>query len=111
MDGIVLCGINKRFGEKQVLSGFSLSVPAGGRICLMGGSGSGKTTVLNIILGLVKPDSGTVSGVPQKVAAVFQEDRLPEYLSAAANVRFVTGSALPDGEITALLRELGLAGS
>ena len=111
MDGIRLQDIYKRFGEKQVLSGYSLAVPAGGRVCLTGGSGSGKTTVLNIIMGLVKPDSGTISGVPQKIAAVFQEDRLAEYLSAFTNVRFVTGNTLPDKEIAGILRELGLEGS
>ena len=111
MDEIKLEKINKHFGEKQVLSDLSLAVPAGARVCLTGASGSGKTTLLNIILGRVKPDSGTVSGVPQKIAAVFQEDRLPEYLSAFANVRFVTGKSMPAREITALLGMLGLEGS
>lgn len=111
MDEIRLENIYKRFGEKQVFAGYSLTVPAGARICITGGSGSGKTTLLNMILGLVKPDSGSVTGVPQKVAAVFQEDRLPEYMSAFANVRFVTGKSVPPRDITALLGMLGLEGS
>ena len=41
-----------------------------------GPSGIGKTTLLNLIMGLSCPDKGSVEGAPQKISALFQEDRL-----------------------------------
>lgn len=108
---IRLENINKSFGSKAVLCGFSANFEQGKRYCIMGASGGGKTTLLNIILGLQKADSGTVSGVPEHIAAVFQEDRLCEPYSALANVLAVTGSTVPEAEIIALLGALGLEGN
>lgn len=108
---ILLRNINKAFGEKKVISDLSLKLEYGKRYCIMGASGSGKTTLLNIILGLQRADSGTLSGVPKHVSAVFQEDRLCEPYSALANVLAVTGKAVPEAEIIAMLGALGLEGS
>ena len=108
---IILKSINKSFGEKKVLKSFSACFEKGKGYCIMGASGGGKTTLLNIILGLQKPDSGTISGVPENLSAVFQEDRLCEPYSAVANVLAVTGKSVPETEIVALLRALGLSGS
>ena len=79
---IVLKNIYKSFGGQRVLEDLSLEIPDGGRVAVMGRSGAGKTTLINIIMGLVKPDGGEVS-VPKGTAfgAVFQEDRLIEGLS------------------------------
>lgn len=95
-----LSSVSKAFDGKQVLSLFSLDINKGDRICLMGASGCGKTTVINLLLGLVAPDSGTVEN-PLKTSAVFQEDRLCEDFSALSNVRMV----MPDGD-TGRAREL-----
>lgn len=57
---IQLLNINKRFGEKIVLSDVSLSVNRGEFVCITGKSGVGKTTLLNIMGLLEKPDSGEV---------------------------------------------------
>jgi ATP-binding cassette subfamily C protein len=53
-------------GERQVLDGVSLQVPAGGVTVLIGPSGAGKTTIADMILGLYRPDRGRVllDGVP-----------------------------------------------
>ncbi len=51
----------------------------------------GKTTLLRCIAGLEMPDSGTVTGVPERLGFVFQEDRLCPQLDAVENVRLVTG--------------------
>ena len=78
--------LTKRFGEHLLFEDltFSAAAPA----VLWAPSGWGKTTLLRILLGLDKPDSGTVAGVG-RAAAVFQEDRLCENLSSRANIRMV----------------------
>lgn len=99
----------KRFGDKAVLEDVSLTVPDGAVVCLMAPSGRGKTTLLRCIAGLEMPDSGTVTGVPERLGFVFQEDRLCPQLDAVENVRLVTGRAMSQPDIEAHLRELGLA--
>lgn len=84
----------KRFGDKAVLEDVSLTVPDGAVVCLMAPSGRGKTTLLRCIAGLEMPDSGTVTGVPERLGFVFQEDRLCPQLDAVENVRLVTGRAM-----------------
>ena len=99
----------KRFGDKVVLEDVSLTVPDGAVVCLMAPSGRGKTTLLRCIAGLEMPDSGTVTGVPERLGFVFQEDRLCPQLDAVENVRLVTGRAMSRPDIEAHLRELGFA--
>ncbi len=57
---IQLLNINKKFGEKKVLSNISLSIKKNEFVCITGESGVGKTTLLNIIGLLMKPDSGEI---------------------------------------------------
>ena len=99
----------KRFGDKVVLEDVSLIVPDGAVVCLMAPSGRGKTTLLRCIAGLEMLDSGTVTGVPERLGFVFQEDRLCPQLDAVENVRLVTGRAMSRPDIEEYLRELGLA--
>lgn len=104
--------ISKSFGEKQVLSNVNLQVDAGRPVCLMGPSGYGKTTLLNILLGLLEPDTGRVDIPPgTRFAPVFQEDRLCEGLSAGANIRMTARSKLDEQTVTAMLERLGLPGT
>ena len=90
---VELRGIHKSFGDKRVLADFNLSL-GHGITCLMGPSGKGKTTIVNILAGLTDIDSGTVN-IPSgtKFSFVFQEDRLLEWESALINVLFVTENA------------------
>ena len=57
---IELTNIHKRFGANKVLQGTSLVVPKGTSLVIICGSGTGKSITLKCILGLVKPDSGTI---------------------------------------------------
>ncbi len=111
MNPIKFLNVSKSFGEKKVLSDFSHTFEIGSRMCIMGASGVGKTTLLNLTLGLEKADSGEISGVPDDISAVFQEDRLSESFSSVANIIAVTGKSVPESEILNCLSELGLQGS
>ena len=64
------------YGEKTVLDGFSLELPASGLTGITGPSGCGKTTLLRLLGGLEKPRRGTISGVEGDAAFLFQENRL-----------------------------------
>ncbi len=86
-----LCNIFKSFGEKKVLADFSMEVPDGGRVCLLGASGGGKTTVLNIIAGLISPDSGSLELPAGSISYVFQEYRLLPWLTAEENITAAAG--------------------
>lgn len=101
----------KSFDGKVVLDHVSLTLESGGTACLMAPSGRGKTTLLRCIVGLETPDSGQITDLPERIAYVFQEDRLCDGFSAVDNIRLVTGKALGEGEIRRHLEELGLAGS
>lgn len=106
---IILTGISKSFGEKKVLNDLSVSFPYGRITCIMGPSGCGKTTLLNILMGIIAPDSGTIEGLPGKISAVFQEDRLCEDFKTATNIRMVTDR--PESEILECLEKLGIRDS
>lgn len=110
MENIVCDRVWKKYGEKTALREFSTVFPAGKVTCLMAPSGKGKTTLLRMILGLTEPSGGTITGVPKKKAAVFQEDRLCPGLSAVENITLVIGKKR-EAEARSLLGKLGLAES
>ena len=62
-DGVAvrLEGVSKRFGPQVAVSGFDLEVPRGVIYGLLGPNGSGKTTTLRMIMGILHPDEGSVS--------------------------------------------------
>ena len=57
---IELRDVHKAFGAKKVLQGVNLTVPTGESMVIIGGSGTGKSVLLKCILGLIKPDAGTI---------------------------------------------------
>jgi osmoprotectant transport system ATP-binding protein len=71
---IELSGISKSYHAQTVLHPLDLTVPAGMALALVGPSGCGKSTLLRLILGLIEPDTGTVSvhGEPMSGPAVLQ---------------------------------------
>lgn len=97
-------GLHKSFGRAEaavtVLADLAFELPAGGSLALMGRSGSGKSTVLNILCGLARPDAGELrlfgqdhrqADWPQlrreRIGVVFQEANLMPTLSLLDNVR------------------------
>jgi ABC-type nitrate/sulfonate/bicarbonate transport system ATPase subunit len=83
---IYLDRINKSYGSQIVLSDFNLGIKKSDRIGLIGDSGTGKTTVLNVIAGLVKPDSGEVKINCNRIGYIFQESRLMPWKTVLNNV-------------------------
>ena len=108
MRDIMIQGLYKAFVGKEVLRDFSAVLPAGRVTGLMAPSGTGKTTLLRILMGLERPDRGTITGLQGlRLSAVFQEDRLCENLNPVSNLRLVT-PALSREAAEAALAAVGL---
>ena len=67
MDMLRITGLHKRFGDKEVLRGLDLSVPEHSIYGFIGKNGSGKTTTMKTVLGLLKADSGDIIVNGEKV--------------------------------------------
>lgn len=83
---IKLSHISVSFGTQQVLQDYNLTMETGQRYLLMAPSGAGKTTILRILAGLSRADSGMAAGIPARIGMVFQEDRLCEAYDAVSNI-------------------------
>ena len=76
-----------KYGEKTVLEHFSIDLPLEGITAFTGPSGCGKTTLLRVLAGLAKPDSGVVEGIsPGDTAFLFQENRLLPWRTAVQHI-------------------------
>ncbi|MCF7797571.1 MAG: ATP-binding cassette domain-containing protein [Lentisphaeria bacterium] len=95
---IVINNLRKQFGHALVVNNVSLEIQEGELFVLLGASGSGKSTILRIIAGLLEPDSGsvTINGVDmthvdarkRNVGMVFQNYSLFGHLTVFENVEF-----------------------
>ncbi len=101
--------LSKSYGTEKVLNAFSADIPRGKTTCIMGPSGCGKTTLLRIFMGLEQPDEGSMEGMPDRISAVFQEDRLCSRLTAVTNIRLICPGR-PEPEVWKGLGYLGLGG-
>jgi phospholipid/cholesterol/gamma-HCH transport system ATP-binding protein len=119
---ISLRGVTKAFGAKQVLRGIDLDVAAGESMVVIGGSGTGKSVLLKCILGLLRPDSGSIridneetvdlpnsqrARVMRKFGMLFQGGALFDSLRVWENVAF--GPIQSDGMAPAAAREIAIA--
>lgn len=86
-----LNNISKSFEKKHLFKDFSLEIPAGSLVYVTGPSGCGKTTLLNIIAGLEKADSGSCEGFG-KISYLFQEPRLLMWKTVFENIALVSDS-------------------
>jgi phospholipid/cholesterol/gamma-HCH transport system ATP-binding protein len=119
---ISLKGVRKSFGPKKVLDGIDIDIAAGQSLVVIGGSGSGKSVLLKCILGLLRPDGGSIrvdgeetarlSGnerarVMKKFGMLFQGGALFDSLRVWQNVAF--GPIQADGMAPDAAKEVALA--
>ena len=87
---IIITDLCKSFDDNEILKNVNITLEDSSIYCLMGASGIGKTTLLRILMGLERADSGCISRIDTKnISCMFQEDRLIPDLSAIDNVRIV----------------------
>ena len=88
-------GVNKSYGQKQVLKGINLSFFPGAKIGIVGENGSGKTTVLRIMAGLEKEVEGHAEITPGfRSGMVAQEPELDETLTVRETIESAFGEIL-----------------
>ena len=119
---ISLRGVTKAFGPKKVLQGIELDVAPGESMVVIGGSGTGKSVLLKCILGLMRPDSGSIkvdgeetsnlsdrsrARVMRKFGMLFQGGALFDSLRVWENVAF--GPIQSDGMAFDQAREVAIA--
>ena len=108
--------------DRPILKGVSFDLEPGTTKIILGGSGSGKTTILRLILGLLKPDEGSISVLGSEVAGmtedemrdirlrvgmVFQEGALFDSLTVGQNVGYrLSEDGLPEDEVEDRVREM-----
>jgi phospholipid/cholesterol/gamma-HCH transport system ATP-binding protein len=124
-------GLHKRFGSQPVLRGVDLDIATGEIMVVIGRSGGGKSVLLKHLIGLLRPDAGTVAvdgteitrlrggdldRVRQRYGVVFQGGALFDSMSVADNVAFPLrektrlGHAEIGGRVEEKLEQVGLAG-
>jgi sulfonate transport system ATP-binding protein len=94
---VELTGVGKRFGDKVVLDGIHLEIPAGELLAIVGRSGCGKSTLLRLVVGLESADAGSIqiAGVPlrgpnRQARLMFQDAALLPWQTVLDNVALAT---------------------
>jgi phospholipid/cholesterol/gamma-HCH transport system ATP-binding protein len=124
--------LHKSFGSQRVLNGISLTVNRGHTLAVLGRSGTGKSVLLRIVIGLQKPDSGSVrihgqditgldldqlGEIRKKMGFLFQHAALYDSLTVEQNVAFPLqhhkkelSKSEQDNRVKELLAEVGMEG-
>ena len=128
---VLVKGLRKSFGKQTVLDGINFSVRAGETVAVLGRSGTGKSVLLKLLIGLEKPDSGSIRILGQEIAGLdmdalneirkkmgflFQHAALYDSLTVEHNVAFplkrhtkITDSEQRD-RVKELLAAVGMEG-
>lgn len=114
--------LTKRFGRITAVRDLSFSLQPGQVFGLLGPNGAGKSTTVGMLLGLVRPTSGRISGfgtdlatdpwgVLRHVGAIIEGPAFYPYLSGRDNLRVLARAigGVPEGRVDALLEQVGLA--
>ena len=120
---IVVKGLRKSFGEQKVLDGIDLTASQGETVAVLGRSGTGKSVLLKLMVGLQSPDSGSIrihgqeiagvdtahlNEIRKKIGFLFQQAALYDSLTVEENVEFPIArhTRLSEAERQARAREL-----
>ncbi|RCV88186.1 ABC transporter ATP-binding protein [Billgrantia montanilacus] len=124
-----VCDVTRRFGSLRAVDGLSFDIAEGEIVGLLGPNGSGKTTMMNLVSGALKPDAGTIrlagsdiAGLPpnriarQGIARTFQLVRVLPSMNCLDNVKAGLGfgaqptwGATADSKAEGLLERVGMA--
>src|SRR3984885_7939304 len=100
---VVVQGLHKSYGEQKVLNGLDLTLGSGQTVAVLGRSGTGKSVLLRLIVGLQKPDAGTIqmqgqeitganleemNEIRKKIGFLFQHAALYDSLTVEENIAF-----------------------
>ena len=123
MEKLEVKHVSKRFDGRPVLDDISIELRRGELVCLLGVSGGGKTTLFNVISGLLRPDGGRVlldgrdiTGQPGSISYMLQKDLLLPYRTIEDNValplvlRGVKKQAARE-QVSPMFRQFGLEGT
>ena len=87
MSDLIIKNLCKSFDENEIYENFNIEFSKDKINCIIGASGGGKSTLLNIIAGLSSKDSGEIIGVNNEdISYIFQEDRLISWLTIKKNM-------------------------
>lgn len=93
MSDLIVSNVSKSFDGKKIIENISIELHGNELVSLLGISGGGKTTLFNVISGLIRPDEGSVyldgeeiTGNPGKVSYMLQKDLLLPYRTVEDNV-------------------------
>ena len=123
METLEVRGVSVSFDGRKVLEDVSVALRKGELVCLLGVSGGGKTTLFNVISGLLKPDAGQVlldgediTGKPGHISYMLQKDLLLPYRTIEDNVALpllLRGVKKREArkQASALFEEFGLGGT
>lgn len=105
---LVSKSISKKYEENLILENINFELYSGEIISILGPSGVGKTTFLNILISLTEQTSGEIINFGNKIGYVFQEDRLVSWLNLFENIKLVQKNS-NDNEIFKNLELVGLS--
>ncbi|MYH43831.1 MAG: ABC-F family ATP-binding cassette domain-containing protein [Acidimicrobiaceae bacterium] len=97
-------GLSKGYGTRQLFEGVTLHLPAGRRVALVGGNGTGKTTLLEIMAGTREPDAGSVTK-PRDARIGYLPQDLRDISDGTVRQHVIAGAG-PLAELAGTLKEL-----
>jgi len=113
-------GVSRRYGQQVAVDGLDLSIPKGGVYALLGPNGAGKTTTISMLLGLLRPDRGTITVLGRRpgemdarraIGTMLQVSGVPATLTVREHIELFSGyypKPMPFAEVIALAGLEGL---
>jgi ABC-2 type transport system ATP-binding protein len=114
-----ICGVSKRYGRVLALNNASFRVHAGELVALLGANGAGKTTAVKLLLGLARPNQGSIrifgqdprsASAKMRVGAMLQVGRVPETLKVREHIALFSSYYPRPLPLPAVLEAAGLQG-